>query len=393
MKKTIYLFIILSIAHLTLNAQWKSTSDFGGDGRDGAASFVINDIAYVGAGIFSKDFYRYNGNTDQWTKLNDVANGASRSFSAAFGIGDKGYLVGGDAAFGQAHDEVWEYSQLNDTWIQKNNFPGGKRVGMFVLLFNNRVFVGGGSDNISNTGYGTIFNDFYEYLPATDTWVTKANLPEKLAFASGFVVDDKGYLCFGNSSNTQFSNKLYMYDLTTDTWTNKANCPGAARNSGIAFGLKGKGYAGLGQSNFSTTYSDFYEYSPATDTWKMQQDYPNNKTGWSIAFTLQSTGYGYVGTGATIALDFSKSMYYFSPLLSGLNTTSKSALNVYPNPFSNTIQLDNLAKNEVVSLADITGIVITTVNTAETNTIITKNLAKGIYFLHSIQGVTKLIKQ
>ncbi len=393
MKKTLYLVFTLLIIQLTANAQWNSIADFGGDARDGAASFVINDVAYVGAGIFSKDFFRYNSNTNQWTKLNDVADGASRSFSASFAINGKGYLVCGDAAFGQAHDEVWEYDPTNDSWAQKNKFPGGNRVGMVTILFNNRVFVGGGTDKISNTGYGTIYNDFYEYLPATDTWVAKANLPEMTAFASGFVVDDKGYMCFGNSSDAQFSNKLYMYDPANDTWTNKADFPGAARNAGIAFGLNGKGYAGLGQSAFTATYSDFYSYDPSSDVWSRLTDYPTDRTGWSTAFTIQSTGYGYVGTGATIALDFSKSFYYFDPILSSIKTTKKEKLKVYPNPFSNTLNIENLVEGETILLTDITGKTIQTVNTSTTQTINTTNLAKGIYFLHSQNGVAKLLKQ
>lgn len=389
MRKTIYLLFILLFSQLTLLGQWNPVLPFGGDARDGVASFVINNIGYVGGGIFSPDFWSFNPNTEQWTKLNDLS--PNKTFAASFSLNGKGYLVGGDLSFGQASDEVWEYDPTNDSWAKKANFPGGIREGMFVLQFDNRIFIGGGTDNFTNQGYGTIFNDFYEYIPATDTWVAKANLPEKTAFASGFVVDDKGYMCFGANTNSQFSNKLYMYDPTTNIWTNKADFPAAARDGGIAFAIKGKGYAGLGQSSFSTTYSDIYSYSPSTDSWSPLPDYPNNKTGWATAFVILDIAY--VGTGATVALDFSKEFYRYSLNTTSVKETTNNTLAVYPNPFTTTINLNALPKGENISLTDITGKVIYTVNTKETTTITTENLAKGIYFLHSPQGVTKLIKQ
>jgi N-acetylneuraminic acid mutarotase len=389
MRKTIYLLFILSISQLTLLAQWNPVLPFGGDARDGVASFVINGTAYVGGGIFSPDFWSFNPNTEQWTKLNDL--NPNKTFAATFSLNGKGYLVGGDLAFGQATEEVWEYNPTNDTWTKKANFPGGKREGMIVLQFDNRVFLGGGTDNFTNQGYGNIYNDFYEYIPATDKWVILPSLPTKLAFASGFTIGNKGYMCLGSVGNNSISTALYQFDTTTKTWSKKTDFPGAVRDGGIAFSINGKGYAGLGQTNFSSTHSDIYEYNPSTDSWTAIPDYPNNKTGWATAFAINNKAY--VGTGATVALDFSKDFYSFTATATGLEQIEKNTLNVYPNPFMNTIHLDNLPVNETVSLTDITGKVITTVNTSETNAIETKNLNAGVYFLHSNQGVTKLIKQ
>jgi hypothetical protein len=388
MKKTLYLVFTLLITQLTVNAQWSSIADIGGQARDGVASFVINDVAYVGAGIFSSDFWKYDATNNTWTKLADIPS--NKTFAASFSHSGKGYLVCGDLAFGQASDEVWEYDPATDAWTQKGNFPGGKRVGMFTFTIGNRVFVGGGTDVFSNTGYGTVFKDFYEYIPSADLWVKEDDLPSNIVFASAFTIGNKGYFCLGSTGTGQATKFLYEYDPDIKSWSTKADYPGTARDAGIGFAINGKGYAGMGQTSFTNNYSDMYAYNPANDTWTAIADYPNDRTAWGTAFVIGNAAY--VGMGATVALDFSKSFYSLSPT-TGVNEFTETILNVYPNPFTNTINLSLLPKNEEVKLTDVSGRLVATANTLKQAEINTENLATGVYFLHSSTGVAKLLKQ
>ena len=184
---------------LTAYSQWLSQPvSFPPDPRDGSFCFVLKDTAYIGAGILSRDFWRFDAGAGTWSQKNNVANNKKRAFATAFEYNDYGYIIGGDSAFGNAMQDVWKYDPVNDTWMQLNNFPGGKRVGMLSWKIDNRIFVGGGTNIFNGNGYGTIYKDMYEYIPSTDSWNLLPDLPLTVAFASCFTIGTKGYFVCGN---------------------------------------------------------------------------------------------------------------------------------------------------------------------------------------------------
>lgn len=392
MKRIFYLITACTFFHFTLTAQWTKETDFGGDERDGAISFVINGTAYMGGGIFSNDFWKLNNTTKTWQALNTIADGSSRSFAAATAANGKAYVVGGDFAFGQPTAELWEYDPAGDSWTKKTDFPAGKRVGMVAFTINNRIFIGGGANILTNSGLNTVYNDLFEYIPTTDSWITLPALPFKAAFANTFVIGNDAYITLGSPANGLYNKNLYKFDATTNTWTAKAPFIGNNRNGGIAFSINGKGYAGLGQLDFSSTYKDVYEYNPATDTWIMMTSFPHDKTAWATAFVLNNTAY--VGTGATPTLEFTKEIYSFSSSPNNIKTVKNiTNIQAYPNPMIDELMVENIAIGSTITLADVTGkTVYTTTTKNETTSLPTASLANGIYILYTPQGNIKLVK-
>lgn len=142
-------------------------------------------------------------------------------------------------------------------------------------------FVGGPSDvpaGLANQGlmavkYGSKIHLFYrsyhyEYDPATDIYVQKADVPTQRTWSTCAVVNDKIYLIGGYSYATPSgaTNVNEVYDPATDTWTTKAPMPiskyGATRENPV---INGKIYITHGLNG--GFHVDNYVYDPATDTW------------------------------------------------------------------------------------------------------------------------------
>ena len=98
---------------------WSKKSNFIGNVRSGAVSFVVNNLAYVGTGysydlgyhgIFFSDFYSYNPMQDQWT-ASTALTGPARADAVGFAIGYNGYV--GTGLIGQG---CYSSYNLNDFW-------------------------------------------------------------------------------------------------------------------------------------------------------------------------------------------------------------------------------------------------------------------------------------
>jgi N-acetylneuraminic acid mutarotase len=71
-KQLLFLFIVFQLTHhLTAQITFTDLYDFDGAAREGAVSFVIDGIAYIGLGQvgsnqYTKSFYRYNKGKDDY---------------------------------------------------------------------------------------------------------------------------------------------------------------------------------------------------------------------------------------------------------------------------------------------------------------------------------------
>lgn len=107
--------------------------------------FNIGAKGYVGTGSGTnftdlKDFWEYNLTTDTWAQKADFA-GTSRINAVGFGIGTKGYIgTGDDGAFPNVNNlkDFWEYNPATDKWVQKADFGGTARNGAFSFSIGNR---------------------------------------------------------------------------------------------------------------------------------------------------------------------------------------------------------------------------------------------------------------
>src|SRR3972149_7007617 len=117
MKKTLLLCFILFFAAAEIFAvnPWTQKATFGGPGRHRPFGFTVGNQAYVGGGwngsVMYFDMWQYDPASNTWTQKANVVGQAWTS--TGFGIGTKGYLVGGGTS------NTREYNTLTNTWITK----------------------------------------------------------------------------------------------------------------------------------------------------------------------------------------------------------------------------------------------------------------------------------
>jgi N-acetylneuraminic acid mutarotase len=158
------------------NDNWVRTIGTSGDfsKRRGAVAFVYHDKAYIGTGSTSasmtKDFWSFDPSQAQpWTRLKDIINDNSaayddgytdiqRELAVAFVKGDSAYLTLGQN--GAVLNSTWVYDFAHDQWSPRSPYHRQARFGAIAFTVKGRSFVGTG-----NSGSGTTFDDFDEWLP------------------------------------------------------------------------------------------------------------------------------------------------------------------------------------------------------------------------------------
>ncbi|MEM6362083.1 MAG: hypothetical protein AAF149_23620 [Bacteroidota bacterium] len=225
------------------------------------AGFIIDDQIYLGTGesefntIF-EDFYVYSTQGDSWTPLQSTSNLPYRSGSGGFTVNGKGYLLHGGV-------ELWEFDPITRFWKELAQPPIESR---FPLVIGNNVYF------VQENFFG---NSVYRYSLLNDEWTKMNDFDGPMRFGLvGFVIDDVAYIGQGIDMDTQdLFNDFWKYDEATDSWSEVSGpTPRAALQEGVGFSLNGKGYIGLGRSQNNNTR--FFQYTPETDSWQVIAELP-----------------------------------------------------------------------------------------------------------------------
>jgi N-acetylneuraminic acid mutarotase len=224
-----------------------------------------------------------------WTqKLAPSTPFTARNACAGFAIGTKGYFGTGGDANGETAD-WYEYNPATNSWIQKANFGGGIRQAAISFSIGNKGYVGLGDSS------GVAVADFWEYDSGTDVWTRKADFPGGArTTAVGFSIGSKGYVGCGDAL-PGLKKDFYEYDPLNDTWTAKASFGGTARSDANGFSIGTKGYIGVGDDGGAAFKKDFWEYDPSNDTWMAKTNFGGGARSTATAFSLN--GMGYIGAG------------------------------------------------------------------------------------------------
>ena len=107
---------------------WSFKASFGGGGRQLAATFVSNGLAYVGSGCNNNwnelfwSWWSYDPVADEWTIRSDGFS-LAKSGTVGFAIGNKGYVCGGDALTSSAGVELWEFDTTAPIGVEESRVP------------------------------------------------------------------------------------------------------------------------------------------------------------------------------------------------------------------------------------------------------------------------------
>ncbi|MDF2436211.1 MAG: type sorting protein [Bacteroidota bacterium] len=387
MKKKIIFSVIISFAVLSSFSQgwWYRVSDVNLSARTAAVGFAIGSGAFVGTGFdsssYRRNFSSYNSTNDTWNQIQSMGgstgSGLGRNSAAAFVIGNKAYIVGGQGSNPFMND-TWEYNPTSDSWSQKANFAGSPRRAAAAFTANNMGYITCGQDA---NGFK---NDLWMFDPSANSWTSKAafpGTPRRLPVA--FTINNWAYV--GTGDDGAFKKDFYKYIPTINSWTPIADYGGTARYGATAFILGTDGFVGTGYDNTLTNRKDFWKYTTANNTWTAITNFGG--TGRSNAVGFAVGGYGYVGTGYDSLPE--KDFWKYDPLSNGIEETEKlrSSVKLYPNPMHSSSHLEfdpeslKAFGNISFHLYDITGKEIKTTDHINTSSfqIERMNMSKGLY--------------
>ncbi len=226
---------------------------------------------------------------DKWTQRASAP--ITSCHDKAVAINGKMYVFGGG---------LYEYDPNEDMWFQKASGPH-YRDWHSAAVMNGKMYICGGYYYDSESSSYKYLNDLWEYNPATNTWVPKADSPYSFKGCPAVAVNGAMYVfgiednilvyhlaadtwteipttkSFGAKSAVEIGGKIYIqydgsrdhiweYDPMTNVWTQKKNCYGMSDHSAVA--VDGRLYAHGGRTS-CLEYTQWWtwEYNPETDTW------------------------------------------------------------------------------------------------------------------------------
>lgn len=292
---------------------WTEKANFPGSLRRSAVGFGIGSNGYLGTGGYGnnndnfKDFWKFSPSANIWTPKAEFG-GTPRREAVGFSLGTKGYIGTGKGAVYKT--DFWEYDPENNNWTNKADCGGTGRSEAVGFSIVNYAYIGTGIIYEFENAYR---KDFWEYNPANDIWIQKADFNGTARqFAVGFSIDTKGYLGTGQQSNGYLKD-FWEYDAASDSWSQKADFAGESRRSAVGFSIGSKGYIGTGYSknNGPEFFKDFWEYDPTFNTWTQKMEFGGAGRCDAVGFSVGDKGY--IGTGGNAA--YLKDFWEYNPLL------------------------------------------------------------------------------
>jgi N-acetylneuraminic acid mutarotase len=189
---------------------------------------TVNDKIYAIGGtrdVHGPGYYfveEYDPVADTWTRKADMPT--ARAILTASVVNGKIYAIGGTTNRGEPTlATVEEYDPATDVWTGKTNM-NTPRWGHSTCVANGKIYAIGGTA-ASGDGWPGLAS-VEEYDPATDTWTTKTDMPDRRAYHSASVVNGKIYVIGGGRDlNTSGISAVEAYDPVSDTWTTKTDMP------------------------------------------------------------------------------------------------------------------------------------------------------------------------
>ncbi|MDQ3019489.1 MAG: hypothetical protein M3R36_02810 [Bacteroidota bacterium] len=216
----------------------------------------------------------------------------------------------------------------SNIWREKNPMLIA-RGAHIAVTFQNKIYITGGVlTGFTVTGRTDVYN------PATDSWLTVANMPTPREHLSGSLIDSLIYIAGGRAGGTNF-NTLEAYSPLSNTWYSKPNMP-TARGGLAAASLNGKLYVFGGE--VPGVFSQNEEYDPATNMWRTM--YPMKTPRHGIGAASIGDSIYIIGGGVVQGYSVSNTneVFTFAPLYLNLTLLIEGLYN----PQNNTMIKDTV---------------------------------------------------
>jgi len=215
------------------------------------------------------------------------------------------YAIGGVGLTGTLRG-VAAYDPATDTWSSKAPLPDFRQSANGATLLGGLLYVPGGYN-----AAGALTKTLYVYNPASNSWATKASMPVPSGCGVSRSIGGKLYVFTGCTGNPAApAGLLHRYDPGTNTWTVRKAASRAHRYPAAGV-INGKLYVvgGNNGSNVATAVLDVYD--PATNTWATAASMPTarrNAAGVVMDGTL------YVIGGRNAAGEYTGTVEVYNPV-------------------------------------------------------------------------------
>lgn len=241
----------------------------------------------------------YDIETDSWSS-GAAAPGPVRSEGAAVDHGGFFYAVGGRPTI----VDLERYDPATNTWLSLANMPTG-RAGLGAAVVGNAIYAIGGRIGSTPCSGGELAT-VERYDIDTDTWSTVAPLPSARSDLAAVAHGGKIYV-FGGCAPLGFRNDVDVYDPVTDTWsTAPLNMP-TARASMYGAAAKGGTIYVIGGWNGSGQLTTNEAYDVAADAWSTELAMPSPRAEMGVVFhggRIYTVGGGLTGNSSNLNLSF-----------------------------------------------------------------------------------------
>ncbi len=405
--KKLFLFTLLNLLLHSVFAQtWTQKSNFPGGGNNGrmaSTSFSNNqNSAFVLGGLKGNvrfhDFWQYDAVNDTWLQKPNFPGGTIYGH-ISFVIDSMAYVGFGVNQSGNLGSQFWAYNMNTEVWSRTiiAPFPGDGRIFTSAMTINSKGYVGGGAKYVG--GNMVYLDDFWEYDPILNTWTQKANYPGGLrAEMISFGIGNKGYMGYGENSSS-FLTDFHEYNPTTDVWTLLPGSP----SSPIAFGsvvtVNNKAYILGGEFQNLVNSRDVWEFTASNNSWQQILSFPDTPRHNAITFVLNNNIYYGMGQFGSSSSHVTDDLWMLGDLVTSINSElSNNGVLIYPNPFQNNIRITDPDKIKTLNIYNTQGQVVYSKVNMTTEEINLSFLSTGLYVLKVVthSGLTmeeKLIKQ
>jgi N-acetylneuraminic acid mutarotase len=251
---------------------WTSRADMSTSGV-GIATCTIGGKLYAmglgwGSAAMLGRIEEYDPETDTWTPRASMPT--PRAWITASAVKGKCYVIGGGDSGGPfrppAFTTVEEYNPNTDSWRTRASLPQGRSSAGSAVV-NGKIYVIGGGDAV---WWDTpLHASVAIYDPSTDQWSTGADMPTPRSGLGVAAVNGLIYAVGGSNYDLDLisTNIVERYDPVKNQWTKRARMP-VNRHFLTASAYNGKLYAVGGLINAGdTTSASVYRYDPTTNQW------------------------------------------------------------------------------------------------------------------------------
>jgi N-acetylneuraminic acid mutarotase len=214
---------------------------------------VINGKIYVTGGYGHNTLYVYNPATNTWARKANMPE--------ATGHGAQGAINGILYVYAHAirSNRFWRYNPATDKWTSASR-PTSGHAGGAAGVIGGKFYLASGEDlslgqSVLTTGVLEVYN------PATNTWTTKAPMPNPRSFVASAVLGQKLYVAGGEPWGGSPVGSLNVYDPATNSWATRAPLP-LGRSDAAGAAANGQFFVMGGRFEDGTTRAKVDAYTP-----------------------------------------------------------------------------------------------------------------------------------